>query len=782
MSRKATLTHWGAYLPEVRDGRVVAMRPYPDDPDPSPIGESLPGAVTDAARIAQPMVRAGYLEKGPASRSERGREPFVAVDWSEATRLVAVEIERVRREHGNSAIFGGSYGWASAGRFHHAQSQLHRFLNLCGGYTRSVNTFSYAAAEVLLPHVIGGRDGLDKDHTPWSIIAQNTTLFVAFGGLPRKNAQVSAGGVGLHTVKSRLAECGRTKFIGITPLASDVDGVPDAEWLPVRPNTDTALMLGLAHTLVSEDLHDRQFLTRYTAGFEMFLPYLMGEADGTAKDADWAAPICGISADAIRTLARRMAAERTMISVSWSLQRASHGEQPLWMAITLAAMLGQIGLPGGGFGFGYADSNRIGFPTHAFSWPALPQGRNPVEDFIPVARLSDMLLNPGKTFDFDGGSHRYPDIRMIYWAGGNPFHHQQDLNKLVRAWRKPETVIVHEPWWNPLARHADIVLPCTTMLERDDLGIARDESHLFAMRRAVPPVGQARSDFDIFSDIAALLGFREAFTEGRDEMGWVRHLYEASRKVAAENGLELPAFARFWEDGDIRLPDTVTPRNLFEHFRTDPHAHPLSTPSGKIEIGSRTIAGFGYDDCPGHPCWLSPVEWLQDPAAKRFPLHLISNQPATRLHSQLDNGRTSRESKISDREPVSLNPTDARARGIVQGDIVRLFNDRGACLAGALLSDAVAPGIVQLSTGAWYDPQDPDAEMPLDTHGNPNVLTLDEPASSLSQAPIAHSTLVEIERFDGIAPPVRAFSPPPIVARPSATSEATASPSSKELK
>ena len=778
MRRTVTLTHWGAYRPQVEEGRIVAMEPHDGDPDPSPIGQSLPDMLTGDLRIAQPMVRAGYLENGPASRAGRGREPFVPVEWPEATELVANEIARVRREHGNSAIFGGSYGWASAGRFHHAQSQLHRFLNLCGGYTRSVNTYSYAAAEVLLPHVIGNRDGLDAHHTPWSIITRHTTLFVAFGGLPQKNSQVSAGGVGVHAVKGRLAQCERTAFFGISPLGSDMEGVPGAEWLPIRPNTDTAMMLGLAHTLVNEDLYDRQFLTRYTTGFDRFLPYLLGQTDGTPKDAEWASSISGVSPEQIRLLARRMARERTMISVSWSLQRASHGEQPLWMAITLAAMLGQIGLPGGGFGFGYAGSNRIGFATPDFSWPALPQGRNPVPDFIPVARLADMLLNPGAPFDYDGRSCTYPHIRMVYWAGGNPFHHQQDLNKLVRAWRRPETVVVHEPSWNPLARHADIVLPCTTMLERNDLGIARDECHLFAMHRAVPPVGQARSDFDILAGIAALLGCRDAFTEGRDEMGWVRHLYDAARDIAISHGLDLPPFERFWEDGDIRLPDTATARNLLEDFRADPLAHPLATPSGKIEISSATIAGFGYDDCPGHPTWLTPLEWLGGPEAARFPLHLISNQPATRLHSQLDYGRVSRQSKVAEREPACLHPADARARNIEGGDVIRLFNARGACLAGAVLSEKVAPGTVQLSTGAWYDPDDPYADMPLDRHGNPNVLTLDQPTSRLSQAPIAHSTLVEVERFDAPIPQVQAFIPPSVIARPLHQDDQATPPSS----
>ncbi|PZW50483.1 biotin/methionine sulfoxide reductase [Humitalea rosea] len=760
--RPLLFTHWGAYRAEVKDGRLQALDGLEGDPDPSPIGRSIPGALTDDLRIRQPMVRAGWLAHGPASRAARGQEPFVPVSWEKAEALVAGEILRVAAAHGNGAIFGGSYGWASAGRFHHAQSQLHRFLNLVGGYTASVTTHSYAAAEVLLPHILGSQDSLVARHTPWPIIERHTRLMVMFGGLPVKNTQISAGGVGHHTIAESLRRCrdAGTAFVNISPIREDTAAELGATWLPLRPNTDTALMLALAHTLWAEGLHDTAFLDRCCTGFDRVLPYLTGAADGQPKDADWAAAICGIEAETIRALARRMAATRTMIAVAWSLQRADHGEQPLWAAITLAAMLGQIGLPGGGFGFGYGGSNRIGNTPHPFSWPALPQGRNLVRDYIPVARLADMLLNPGGAYAFNGARRRYPDIRMVYWAGGNPFHHQQDLNKLVRAWQRPETVVVHEPWWNAMARHADIVLPCTTSAERNDLGIATGEAHLFAMRQLIEPVGEARSDFAILSGIAATLGLGEAFTGGRDEMGWVRHLYALARQRAASHDLNLPDFEAFWTDGHIRLPPPTTEKNLFEDFRAAPETAPLPTPSGRIELFCDAIAGFGYADCPGHAVWLPPAEWLGAAEAAQFPLHLISNQPRTRLHSQYDNGRVAQESKVAGREPVLLHPADAAARGITDGMLVRVFNTRGACLAGAVLSDAMMPGVVQLATGAWFDPG-PDG---LELHGNANVLTLDKGTSSLAQAPIAHSALVEVEAFIGEAPPLRVMTPPAILA------------------
>jgi biotin/methionine sulfoxide reductase len=228
----------------------------------------------------------------------------------------------------------------------------------------------------------------------------------------------------------------------------------------------------------------------------------------------------------------------------------------------------------------------------------------------------------------------------------------------------------------------------------------------------------------------------------------------------AERGVNAPDFSQFWEDGELDLPTLPWDGGIVRAFRRDPDAAPLPTPSGRIEIASATITGFDYSDCPGHPMWLPPQEGSRSPPAARFPLQLIANQPATRLHSQLDFGATSFASKIKDREPVRIHPRDAAARGIANGDIVRLYNDRGACLAGAVLSEAVSPGIVQLATGAWYDPADAAAEMPLCVHGNPNVLTRDAGTSRLAQGCTGQLCLVEIERFDGPPPPVKAFDPP----------------------
>lgn len=759
-----TSSHWGIREVAKDASGGLHVENFAGDPDPTPIGLDQHGDRLEGLRVRRPAVRRSWLENGPGAAPElRGKDPFVEVEWDEALDLVAAELKRVRSDHGNEAIFGGSYGWSSAGRFHHAQSQVHRFLNSVGGYVRHLNSYSLGAARVIMGRIIAPMESLMANHTSWDVVAGNTRLFVAFGGVPWKNAQISAGGIARHRVRGGLKALGEAgvRIVNIGPVGDNLEA-EGVEWIRLRPNTDTALMLAIAWTLVDEGLADRAFLERYCVGFERFEAYLMGSNGGVARDPRWAEQITGVPADTITALARDMAATRTMLNMAWSLQRASHGEQPCWMLVTLAAMLGQIGLPGGGFGFGYGATNALGSAESLLPGPALNQGSNPVSAFIPVARITDMLLDPGGSFAYDGGVHTYPDIRLVYWAGGNPYHHHQDLNRLARAWEKPETIVVHEQYWTATAKRADIVLPATISMERDDIGYSTREGHLVAMKRVKAAVGEARDDYDIFAGIAARLGADQDYTEGLDAMGWLERLYEESRGRMAGRNVDLPAFKDFWDVNLIDLGDHSRPVVMLEEFRRDPEAHPLSTPSGRIEIFSATIDGFGLDDCPGHAVWLEPHEWLGQCGAGDTRLHLLSDQPQRRLHSQLDAGIHSLEGKVAGREPVYLNPQDAAARGINDGDVVELGNGRGRCLAGAILSPDIMPGVARLATGAWYDP-DPDTAM--DLHGNPNVLTLDRGTSSLAQGSVAQTCLVEVRGPIRDVPRVSAFDLPDFAAR-----------------
>ena len=759
---KLNSSHWGAFTPVVGNGRVTGVRAFARDPDSSDINCSIPDSVHHGCRILQPAVREGWLSGRPdCARERRDQDRFIPVTWETALNLVEQTFKRVIATYGNEAIFGGSYGWSSAGRFHHAKSQLQRFLALIGGFVGTRDTYSTAAGSVLLKHVVGDSQAV-AGGTDWQSIAEHTQLVVSFGGIPLRNTQVTPGGGGEHATRRWLerVKAAGVAFCNISPLRDDAPAFLQAEWLAPRPNSDTALMLGLAHTLLVENLHDEEFLARYTSGYDQFRDYLLGRIDGCMKDADWAAGLSEIPAQTIRGLARRMSQVRTFLMANWSLQRSDHGEQPFWALVALAAMLGQIGLPGGGVGFGYGSMEGVGNSRSDAPIPTLHLGHNPVRSFIPVARIADMLLNPGQPFQYNGRDMIYPEIRLVYWCGGNPLHHHQDLNRLVLAWRQPETIIVHEPWWTAAARHADIVLPSTTTLERNDIGAGPRDRFIIAMKQVIEPNGEARDDFAIFSELAQRFGVLEQFAEGRSAMESIRHLYITARAQILQKGINWPEFDDFWDSGYVEIPERSEPNVGFEQFRRDPVRYKLATPSGRIELFSGKIASFNYDDCRGYPSWFEPAEWLGGDKSRVYPLHLLTTQPATRLHGQMDMGRVSQQSKIRGREPMRISPFDAAKRGICDGDVVRVFNDRGAILAGVVVTENVRRGVIQISTGAWYDPHEPGLIGTLDKHGNPNVLTLDKGTSRLAQGPSAQTTLVEVEKCIGELPGITAFEPP----------------------
>lgn len=762
-----TASHWGVYNVEIDPrGQIVRTTPFKADPHPSRYVASLPETVRSPLRITQPHVRAGYLQREKTRK--RGGEPFVPVGWDEALDLVAGELARVKSRFGNDAIYGGSYGWASAGRLHHSPSVLKRFLGLHGGYVDKRGNHSFGAALQIAPYVLG-RSDITEMVVPWPDLVASAELVVMFGGASLKNTQIDAGGAVAHESPDwfKRARAADIRFVNISPSRQDLPAQVQAHWVPLRPNTDVALMLGIAHTLEKEDLCDRSFLATHCEGYERFEAYLMGRQDGQPKDARWASRITEVPTEVIEGLARTMARSRTLITTSWSIQRADHGEQPVWMTITLAAMLGQIGLPGRGFSLGFGAVNGTTKPHHDdLPRPTLPLGPNPVKAYVPVGRVGDMLLRPGATIEYDGKTITYPDIKLLYSIGGNPFHHNGNLNRFLEAWQRPDTVIVHEPWWNPAARHADIVLPATTTMERNDILAQEYTPFWIAMKQVIEPVGQARNDFDIMASLAARLGFGPAYTEGRDEFGWLKHMYDGARARARVLGFDPPEFRAFWEAGGCEFPAPSEAKVLLGDFRRDPAAHPLSTPSGRLEIFSSTIAGYHYADCPPHPAWLEPAEWLGSRTASRFPLHLLSNQPTPRLHSQHDHAPASRQGKVSGREALAMHPDDATTRRLAQGDVVRVFNDRGAFLAGVVVADHLRPGVVQISTGAWYDPAEGGQPGSLEKHGNPNVVTLDSGTSQLAQSTAVQTVLVQVEKCES-PPPVTAFALPRFASRPS---------------
>jgi len=745
--RFSQLAHWGAYTAVVEDGVLTGCEPFRDDPAPSPMLANIVPSVYSEKRIRRPVVREGWLKDRHLAGGEgRGRERMIEVDWEEALDLVAGEIRRVEDEKGREALFAGSYGWSSAGRFHHARSLIRRFYFSGGGAVDQVGNYSWGTAQFLLPHVIGTYRPLTGRVTAWPSIIANTEIFVAFGGLALKNGQVSSGGAAQHTQEKwlRALAAKGVPVINVSPTRDDCPDFLNAEWVAIRPNTDVALMLALAFEVERLEGADKRFLATHTVGADRLLAYVRGETDGQPKSPRWASNICGVPEATIVDLAARLVGKRSYITCSFAVQRAQNGEQPYWMAIALAAILGQVGLPGGGFGFGHGSMNGVGNPRPQTPGPEMAVGRNPLRSAIPCARLTDMLEMPGTKYDFNGRRETYPDIRLIHWAGGNPFHHHQELGRLLKAWRRPETIVVNEIWWTPTARFADIVLPVTTTLERNDIGGSSRDRYVIAMQKAIEPLHAARADFDIFRDLSDRLGYADAFTEGRDEMTWIRDIFGRCAAANEAAGIPFPAFDDFWAEGTVELPPPDEDFVLFSDFRADPQANRLATPSGLIELHSATIERLDLPEMPGHPSWLPPIEWLGAKCSRRHPLHLLSVQPSDRLHSQLDFAPLPQSNKVRGKEAIAMHPQDAADRGCQDGDLVEVSNDRGACLAGLRINDGLVRGVVVMSTGAWFDP-DLAGNAP-ERSGTANVLTRDIGTSRLTQGPNAMSCLVEVTR------------------------------------
>jgi len=753
MSPKFTAAHWGTY--EIGAAGLTAL---PRDGHPSRIGRGWMDTMQDkGTRIARPAIRKGWLHGRDCQR--HGAAEFVELPWDEALDITAVELRRVINSHGNGALFAGSYGWAAAGRFHHAQSQLRRFLNTVGGFVGAANTYSHAGAEVLLPHVVGMSNRVFQDQmTSWPLIVEHCQLLVSFGGLSKRPAQVASSGTTTHQTRDWLDRAGANgcHLVNVSPQTSDM---ANAEWIAPRPGSDTALILALCHVLFATNRADDDFLSRFTHGAGAFRAYVMGETDGTAKTPEWASALCDLPAATIRDLAGRMADKRTMINVAWALQRADHGEVTLWAALALACLLGQIGKPGTGFGFGYGSTETVGRPAKLIDWPSLPQGYNGVADFIPVARIADMLDKPGTAYAYDGQTRSYPDARMIWWSGGNPFHHHQDLARLDHLWRKPETVVVIDPCWTATARRADIVLPCTSSLERDDIMVNRRDPALVYMSAAMPVMGEARDDYAILSGLADRMGTHAAFTQGRSAEEWLRQIWAGCQGTAQQHGFALPDFDRFRAEGLFDIPDSDETRLQFAEFVASAGAKLLNTPSGKIELFCDAIAAMRLPDCSGLPEWRAPTEGLG--TAQPGQLHLISGQPDTRLHSQNDPGSVARDSKIAGREPCVLHPETAAALGLKARDVALIEDARGACFAGVTLSRGMRRDCVVLNTGAWLDLRQIDGR-DICVHGNCNMLTLDKGATALSQGNIAHTALVRVSRWAGDLPCVTVHQLPPL--------------------
>ncbi|HSV55474.1 MAG TPA: molybdopterin-dependent oxidoreductase, partial [Magnetospirillaceae bacterium] len=512
---------------------------------------------------------------------------------------------------------------------------------------------------------------------------------------------------------ARLLEAVRkgTRVVCVDPRRTGTAVMTGAWWIPVLPGTDAALMLAVLHVLLAEGLADRGYARARAVGFDELADYVLGKSGGPARDPEWASPVCGVPPGEIRRLAREYGNSKpALLLPGYSIQRVFAAGDPFRLAVALQLATGNFGVPGGSTG---SINNRLpGIRVGTLDPLDRPDGPR-----VPVLRWPDAVL--------EGRAGGYPrDIRAAYVCGSNLLNQGADIGKSVRAFRALDFAVCHEMFLTPTARHCDLVFPAASPLEKEDIGIPWAGNWLTYKKAACAPRGLARTDYDIFAELADILGCRDAFTEGRTARGWLDFFLEIS---------ELPDPDGFRETGFYMAPDQE--RTGLADFARDPKAYPLLTPSGLVELSSAR-----YESDTGFPCL--PV-WREPPGDARHPLSLVTPKSPRRTHSQ---------GGSAGRALVTMHPRDAAVRGILSGMEVRIRNARGSTRAAAELSESILLGVASLYEGVWFDPGPyqakhsgaPGSENPEDLAGSANVLTGTEGAGPAAACAM-HGIPVEIE-------------------------------------
>ena len=720
----------------VRDGRIhrITTDPRPDDPaDPQlracSRGRAYLRRLYHPDRLLHPMRRVG----------ERGEGRFARVGWDEAIDLVCEAMTRTKERHGPEAFFN-MHGTGGGSQLAGSQMSA-RLLNLFGGHLGHYNSYSSAAARWAAPFSLGTDD---CGHSPDDWL--NSKLILLWGYNPAETV------FGTNTAyRLKLARRAGARIVVIDPRLSMTAQALADDWIPLRPGTDSALMDAMAHVIITEGLHDQAFLDRYCVGFdEAHLPegaprgssyrsYILGDLDGTPKSPAWAARYTQVPPDRVEQLARDYARTKpAALLPGLAFNRRAYGEQPVRGSITLAAMTGNIGLPGGGAG-GVSYSVARALPVADF-----PVGTNPIPESIPVFIWTDAVLR-GRTLGAADGVIGLPagqdtlrsDIRFIFNTAGNTLVNQHaNVNRTAGILRDPslvEFIVVIDQFPTPSARFADVLLPATTWFERNDLCTVWGQGDsVISMNKAVEPLGECRSDFDICATIAERLGIGTRYTEGRSELGWLEWMLAPAR--AHDAGF--PPFEEFRQRG-VHVFRHAEPHVAFRGFREDPDRAPLKTPSGRIEIYSQRLAALGLEHVPPLPTFIPEWEggpW--DPLHEKYPLQAFGRHFQRRTHSIYDNVDWLEEAMP---QRVFMNPIDADARGIEDGDEVRVFNDRGEIRLRVRVTRRIMPGVVDIPQGAWWTPD----EQGVDRRGNINVLTSERPTPG-ARGNAQHTLLVQV--------------------------------------
>ncbi len=692
-------------------------------------GRLYRGRQDHPGRLLHPLKRTG----------PRGGGSFAPISWDEALDLMASQMKRIKAAYGSASIFV-PYGTGSYSQINGRQT-AQRLMNLFGGSLGFYNNYSWAAMAAATPTVYG-TNVTGNQRQDWV----NTRYILMWGWNP---CEMRDGTNSEHFL--RLAKDKGARIVCVDPRMTLSAVALADEWVPLRPGTDAAMLSAMAHVIISEGLHDKEFIASHCLGFdasrmpagaegeESYKDYILGARDGVAKTPAWAESLCGVPRAVIARLAREYAAAKpAMLYMGYGPQRRAFGEQTVRAGCVLPAITGNVGVPGG-----WAGGLGLQAPDGGPLWTVFPTGPNPVKTQIPSFLWTEAVVRGTEMSAADGlvGAERLPsNIKMIYSVASNILVNQHaDINQtaaILRDEKRLEFIAVQDNFLTPSARFADLVLPACTQFET--WGVAdgwKYGEEVLLMPKIVDPPGEARSDYRICADIAARLGLGDAYTEGRDERGWTAWAIDELRRARYPG---LPSLDEFEKSnaGVYALPVTK-PAVAFADFRRDPVKHPLPTPSGFIEIFSKRLFDMKRPaEIPALPKYIPEWESPFGPEAAAAPLQVIGPHTLATVHSTMDNVAGLQEAFP---RRLAINSVDAEARGIRDGDRVKVFNERGAVYVPCRITRRIMPGVVALPQGAWWTP---DASG-VDTRGSINVLTSGR-ATALAFANAQHTVMAQV--------------------------------------
>jgi anaerobic dimethyl sulfoxide reductase subunit A len=636
-------------------------------------------------RLKKPLLRTG----------PKGFKQFEEISWPQALDHIALKLKEIKEKYGNEAILRLGGSGACNGALHNTAILPKRFLGLFGGYIDTYSSYSSAAASYVHPFILGTQSvGIDPGTLQYS------KLIILWGANISDTRLESQMEARIQEAKARGIE-----IIVIDPRQSNTVTTLGTQWIPVQPGTDIALMIAVLYVLIKENLVNREYIKKYSTGFQKLEQYILGLTDNLPKTPKWAEKITGTRADNIIKLAKQYGeAHPTALIPGLSIQRTIGGEEAMRMSITLQVATGNLGIPGGSTGgltWGRLPSPKIGRMT----FPP-----NPIQFSIPVYCWADAVIE-GK----EGG---YPsEIKAIYNVGGNYLIQGSDIQKNIRAFKKVEFSICHDRFLTPTAQYCDIVLPATTFLERNDIVIPDGGNHLLYSNQIVPPQHDVRNDYDIFCQLAHRLGFLQEFSEGKNEEEWLRSFVKES---------DIPDYEAFKKSG-LFMGKNQQRVGLFD-FVSNPIKHTLNTPSGLVQISSPEYAKTGYSLIP--ECRILELD-------DKYPLRLISPKSRYRVHSQNDNIPWFKE---REKQVLWIHPSDAETRGIKNHQEVHVISQEGRLRIPAYVTKKIMKGVVCLYEGVW-----PSFDLNgIDIAGSVNILTSTVPTKP-SYGSRTHSTLVEVK-------------------------------------